>query len=170
MPLVMESHTKTCSRPSSKFVVLAPLDVEEVRYASEPCGALQVASAAPIGAAGRPNRGGAYETGSDGAAGGPPGVRRVPTGPRTARGAAGRSRMGPYINRAPIRDSRAIRRAPSGPVVPKQGSDGSLSFNLLFNLFNAQCLSRALRRLFAASATVWLNVLTIILEKKCQAT
>ena len=65
---------------------------------------LQVASAAPIGAVGRPNRGGAYETGSDGAAGGPPGARRVPTGPRRARGAAGGSRMGPYINRAPIRD------------------------------------------------------------------
>ena len=67
-------------------------------------------SAAPIGAAGRPNRGGAYETGSDGAAGGPPGARRVPTGPRRARGDAVGSRMGPYINRAPIRDSRAIRR------------------------------------------------------------
>ena len=36
----------------------------------------------PIGAAGRPNRGGAYETESDGVAGGPPGARRVPTGPR----------------------------------------------------------------------------------------
>ena len=35
--------------------------------------------------------------------------------------------MGPYINRASIRDSRAIRRAPSGPVVPKQGSDGNPS-------------------------------------------
>ena len=87
----------------------------------------QVASAAPIGAAGRPNRGGAYETGSDGAAGGPPGARRVPTGPRRARGDAVGSRMGPYINRAPIRDSRATHRALSGPVVPKQGSDGNPS-------------------------------------------
>ena len=52
--------------------------------------------------------------GSDGAAGGPPGARRVPTGPRRARGAAVGSRMGPYINRAPIRDSRATRRAPAG--------------------------------------------------------
>ena len=35
--------------------------------------------------------------------------------------------MAPYINRAPILDSRAIRRAPSGPVVPNQGSDGNPS-------------------------------------------
>ena len=35
--------------------------------------------------------------------------------------------MGPYINRAPIRDIRATRRTPSGPVVPKQGSDGNPS-------------------------------------------
>ena len=63
--------------------------------------------------------------GSDGAAGGPPGARRVPTGPQRARGDAGRSCMGPYINRAPIRDSRGIRLAPSGPVVPNQGSDGN---------------------------------------------
>ena len=80
-----------------------------------------------IGAAGRPNRGAAYETGSDGAAGGPPGARRVPTGPRRARGDAVGSRMGPYINRAPIRDSRAIRRATWGSVVPNQGSDGNPS-------------------------------------------
>ena len=52
--------------------------------------------------------------GSDGAAGGPPGARRVPTGPRRARGDAVGSRMGPDINRAPIRDSRATRRAPAG--------------------------------------------------------
>ena len=37
------------------------------------------------------------------------------------------SRMGPNINCAPIRDSRAIRRAPSGPVGPNQGSDGNPS-------------------------------------------
>ena len=35
--------------------------------------------------------------------------------------------MGPYIDRAPTRDSRAIRRAPWGPVVPNQGSDGNPS-------------------------------------------
>ena len=35
--------------------------------------------------------------------------------------------MGPYINCAPIWDSRAIRRAPLGPVVPNQGSDEKLS-------------------------------------------
>ena len=52
--------------------------------------------------------------GSDGAAGGPPGARRVPTGLGRARGNAVGSRMGPYINRAPIRDSRATRRAPAG--------------------------------------------------------
>ena len=36
------------------------------------------------------------------------------------------SRMGPYIL-CTLWDSRAIRRAPSGPVVPKQGSDGNPS-------------------------------------------
>ncbi len=51
--------------------------------------------------------------GPDGAPEGLWGRRRVP--------------MGPYINPAPIRDSRAIRRAPSGPVVPKRGSDGNPS-------------------------------------------
>ena len=60
----------------------------------------------------------------------PPAVRRGPVGSRWAPGAcgdAGRSRMGPYMSRAPIRDSRAIRRALSGPVVPNQGSDGNPS-------------------------------------------
>ena len=56
-----------------------------------------------------------------------PGVRGVPTGPQRARGDAVGSHIGPYINRAPIQDSRAIRRAPSGPVVPNQGSDGNPS-------------------------------------------
>ena len=46
-----------------------------------------------------------------------------PAEPQRARGDAIGSRMGPYINRAPIRDSRAIRRALSGPVGPNQGSD-----------------------------------------------
>ena len=44
----------------------------------------------------------------------PPGVRRVPTGPRRARGDAVACPGGPYINRAPIRDSRATCRAPAG--------------------------------------------------------
>ena len=35
--------------------------------------------------------------------------------------------MGPYINRVQIRDNRAIRRAPSGTVVPNEGSDGNPS-------------------------------------------
>ena len=61
--------------------------------------------------------------GSDGAAGGPVGVRRVTTVPRRAPGDAVGSCMGPYTNRAPTRDSQAIRRAPLGPVVPNQGSD-----------------------------------------------
>ena len=65
--------------------------------------------------------------GSDGAAGGPPGVRWVLTGVRRARGAAVACPGGPYINHAPIRDSRAIRRAPTGPVVTKQDSDGNPS-------------------------------------------
>ena len=55
--------------------------------------------------------------GSDGAAGGPPG----------ARGDAMGSRMGPYINCAPKQNSRAIRRARSGPAMPNQGSDGNPS-------------------------------------------
>ena len=62
----------------------------------------------------------------------PPAVRRGgPSGPDgVPEGPWGRRRgpyMGPYINRAPIRNSRAIRRAPSGPVVPNQGSDGNPS-------------------------------------------
>ena len=44
----------------------------------------------------------------------PPGARWGSTGPRRAFGDAGGSRMGPYINRAPIRDNRATRRAPAG--------------------------------------------------------
>ena len=60
--------------------------------------------------------------GSDGAAGGPPGVRRNPMSLRRARGDAVA-----YINRAPIRDSRAFRRALTCLIVPKQVSDGNLS-------------------------------------------
>ena len=42
------------------------------------------------------------------------GVRRVPMGLRRALGGAVGSRMGPYTNCAPIRDSRATHRAPAG--------------------------------------------------------
>ena len=48
-------------------------------------------------------------------------------GLRRARKDAVACPRGPYINRAPIRDSRATRRALSGPIVPKQGSDGNPS-------------------------------------------
>ena len=65
--------------------------------------------------------------GSDCAPAGPPGVRWVPTGPWTARGDAMACPGGAYINRASIRDSRAICRAPMGPIVPKQCSDGNPS-------------------------------------------
>ena len=44
----------------------------------------------------------------------PPGVPGPPGVHRRAHGATVGSRMGPYINRAPIRDSRATRRAPAG--------------------------------------------------------
>ena len=47
----------------------------------------------------------------------PPAVRRGPSGPdgpRRARGDAVGSRIGPYFNCVPIRDSRATRRAPAG--------------------------------------------------------
>ena len=57
----------------------------------------------------------------------PPAVRRGPVGSRRGPGDAVGSCMGPYINRAPIRDSRAICRSLSGPVVPKQGSEGNPS-------------------------------------------
>ena len=60
--------------------------------------------------------GGSYETGSDGAAGGT-GARRVLMGPQRARGDAAGSRVGPYISRAPIRDSLVILRGSSGPMV-----------------------------------------------------
>ena len=60
----------------------------------------------------------------------PAAVRRGSVGSRQTPGAHGdavRSCMDPYVNREPIRESRAICRAPLGPVVPKQGSDGNLS-------------------------------------------
>ena len=63
------------------------------------------------GVGGRPNWAGAYQMGSDGAAGGPTGAPWVPTGPRRAHVAAVACPGVPYINRAPMRDSRATRRA-----------------------------------------------------------
>ena len=66
-----------------------------------------------------------YETGSDGAPSRPPGPRRVPTGPQRARGATVGALGGPYLSRAPIRDSRVIRQTLTGPVVPNRGSDGT---------------------------------------------
>ena len=57
----------------------------------------------------------------------PPGVHWVSTGLRRARGDAVACPGGPYINRAPIRDNQAICRAPTGPIVPKHGSDGNSS-------------------------------------------
>ena len=55
---------------------------------------------------------------------GPGGSQR---GPGRRRGDAGGSHMGPYIDRAPIQDSRATCRALSGPIVPRQGSNGNPS-------------------------------------------
>ena len=63
--------------------------------------------------------------GSAGAPGQPPGPRRVPTGLPAARGAAVGALGGPYLSRAPIRDSRVIRQALTGAVVPHRGSDGN---------------------------------------------
>ena len=62
-----------------------------------------------------PKPGAAYENQPDGAAGGPPGGRRGPAGPRRARGDAVACPGGPNINRAPIRDSRATRRMTTNP-------------------------------------------------------
>ena len=46
------------------------------------------------------------------------GLGWVPLGPKRARQGPVWSRMGPYISRTPIRDSRVIRRGSSGPVGP----------------------------------------------------
>ena len=51
---------------------------------------------------GPPKPGAASENQADGAAGGPPGGRRGPTGPRMARGDAAVCPRGPNINCAPI--------------------------------------------------------------------
>ena len=56
--------------------------------------------------------------GSDGAAGRPPGPRRVPMGLPAARGAAVGALEGPYLSRTPIRDSRVIPQGLLGPVGP----------------------------------------------------
>ena len=55
----------------------------------------------------------------------PPAGRRalwVPTGLPAARGAAVEALEGPYLSRAPIRDSRVTLGSLSGPVVPNRGS------------------------------------------------
>ena len=44
------------------------------------------------------------------------GLGWVPLGPKRARQGPVWSRMGPYISRTLIRDSRVIRQGPSGPV------------------------------------------------------
>ena len=67
---------------------------------------ITIALAAPIGAAGRPNRGPPMKISRTV----PPAGRRVPTGLRRARGDAMACPGGPNINCAPIRDSRATRR------------------------------------------------------------
>ena len=46
------------------------------------------------------------------------GLGWVPLGPKRARQGPVWSRMGPYISRTPIRDSRVIRQGSSGPVGP----------------------------------------------------
>ena len=58
----------------------------------------------------------------------PPAACRVPTGPPRARGDAVVSHMGPYINRAPIRDSRATHRAPAGDYMLRAALEGTLFF------------------------------------------
>ena len=55
------------------------------------------------------------------------GACRGPTGPQTARGDAETCLRGSGIDRASIRNSRATRRHPTGPVVPNQGFDENLS-------------------------------------------
>ncbi len=67
-----------------------------------------------------------YETGSTGAALGPPGGRRVLAGRPPARGDAKGSCRGLYVNRTPIPVSQVIRQSLLGPVVPNQGSDEDL--------------------------------------------
>ena len=66
--------------------------------------------------------------GSDGAprrsAGGPLGPDGPPEGPW---GRCGVPRGSIHQSCTDIRDRRAIRRAPTGPVVPKPGSDGNPS-------------------------------------------
>ena len=55
----------------------------------------------------RPRRGSGFE-----------GLGWVPFGPKSARRGTVWFRMGPYISRTPIRDSRVIRQGSSGPVGP----------------------------------------------------
>ena len=80
-----------------------------------------------LGHAADPKPGSSYEPGSDGAAGQPPGPRRVPTGLPAAHGAAVGALGVPYLSCTPMRDSRVIRQALTGPVGPNQDSNGSLT-------------------------------------------
>ena len=84
---------------------------------------ITIAPACADRSGGPPKPGAAYENQPGGAAGGPLGGRRGPTGPGRAHGDAVACPWGPNINPAPIRDSRATRGAMSGPVVPNQGPD-----------------------------------------------
>ena len=52
------------------------------------------------------------------------GLGWVPLGPKRARQGPVWSRIGPYISRTPIRDSRVIRGGSSGPVRPYQVPTG----------------------------------------------
>ena len=76
---------------------------------------LQVAPACANRSCGPPKPGAAYKNQPDGAAGGPPGGRRSPTGAQTARGDAVACPRGPNINCEPIRDSRATCRMTTSP-------------------------------------------------------
>ena len=49
----------------------------------------------------------------------------APTVPLGPDGAAVGALGGPYLDRTPIRDSRATRQALTGPVVPNRGSHGN---------------------------------------------
>ena len=75
-----------------------------------PSACLTIAPACADRSCGPPKPGAAYENQQDGAAGGPPGGRRGPMGPRSAHGDAVACPGGPNINCATIRDSRATRR------------------------------------------------------------
>ena len=101
--------------------------VGEITWAMEPLAWLTVALADANRSCGPPKLGRRLLSGvrrcRRRSAGGPLGPNEAREGPWGRHGVP----RGLYINRAPIRDSRATRRAPTGPVVPKQGSDGNPS-------------------------------------------